>query len=92
MKALISAAGRGARMGNMTKDTNKCALKVDGVPIIKRLVDSLEKLSINKVSVVVGYQQEKIRDILGNKVIYLENNERAKVYLPFVHGEAEEKY
>ena len=73
MKALISAAGIGSRMGNLTKDVNKCALKINGIPIIERLVNSLEQIGIEEVFVVVGYQQQTIKDILKDRVTYVEN-------------------
>ena len=75
MKALISAAGMGYRMGDLTKNINKCALKINGIPIIERLVNSLEQIGINEIYIIVGYQQQKIRDILKDRVIYLENND-----------------
>ena len=75
MKALISAAGMGSRMGDLTADINKCALELNGIPIIERLVNSLESLGINEIFVVVGYQQQSIKDILKDRVTYLENSD-----------------
>jgi len=74
MKALISAAGMGVRMGKLTENTNKCALEINGISIIQRLVSSLYSLSVNEIYVVVGYKKKEIMSILGNQVTYLENN------------------
>jgi len=77
MKALITAAGIGSRMGKLTKDTNKCAIEVGGLPLIQRLVDSLEALQIKEIFVVVGYKKNTIKNILGDRVTYLENSNYA---------------
>lgn len=74
MKALISAAGMGVRMGKLTKNTNKCALEINGIPIIQRLVTSLRDLSDDEIYVVVGYKKQEIMSILGNQVNYLDND------------------
>ena len=78
MKALITAAGRGARMGNLTSTINKCAISVNKIPIIERLVNSLNFLDINDIYVVVGYKSDQIKKILKNKVHYLYNNDFEK--------------
>ncbi len=55
-QALILAAGRGSRMGSLTEDAPKCAVKLNGYPLIYWQVKSLRAAGINKVAVVTGYQ------------------------------------
>ena len=74
MKALITAAGLGSRMGKLTLNNNKCALEVNGEPIIIRLVNSLNAIGINDIYVVVGYKSDQIINLLKNRVKYLYNN------------------
>lgn len=64
MKVVILAAGRGARMGFLTKNTPKSLLEVGGIPIIVRTLNSLPAC-IKEIHIVVKYQAEKIIDRIG---------------------------
>jgi choline kinase len=63
VKAIITAAGLGTRMGVMS-DVPKCALRVDDITIIERAVLLLLSLGI-EVAVVTGYKSEIIEEILS---------------------------
>ena len=76
-KALIVAAGSGLRLQPATNGVPKPALAVGGVPLIQRSVDILATHAINDVTVVVGYEQHRIRALLGDSVTYLVNEEFA---------------
>ena len=41
MQAIILAAGMGKRLGNLTKDNTKCMVKVNGIPLIDRVLRQL---------------------------------------------------
>jgi choline kinase len=96
-KALIVAAGRGLRLRPATEDTPKPALIVGGVPLIRRSVDILASHGISDVTVVVGYEQEQIRTLLGDSVSYLVNenfastNNMASMYVGR-HANADEPF
>lgn len=60
MKAIILAAGQGKRLGNITKNTPKCLLKLDKKTILNYQIDSLIKCGIDKILVVTGFKEEKI--------------------------------
>ena len=75
MKALITAAGLGSRMGHLTHNNNKCALEVNGIPLIVRLVDNLKTAGIDDVYIVVGYQANKIIDLFDDEITFLFNND-----------------
>ncbi len=64
MKAVILAAGKGTRMGVLTKDMPKSLLEVNGMPIIVRTLNSLPTY-ITEVHIVVKYQAKKIIDCIG---------------------------
>ena len=76
-KALIVAAGRGLRLRPATENVPKPALEVGGVPLIRRSVDILASHGIDDVTVVVGYEQEQIRALLGDSASYLVNEDFA---------------
>lgn len=76
-KALIVAAGLGMRLKPATEDIPKPALEVGGVPLIRRSVDILASHGIDDVTVVVGYEQDRIRALLGDSVTYLVNEDFA---------------
>lgn len=78
MQAIILAAGMGRRLGEYTKDNTKCMVKVNGVPLIDRVLNQLSTLQLNRVVIVVGYEGKKLRDYIGNernglKIEYVNN-------------------
>ena len=60
MTAILLAASRGSKLGELTADRPKCMLEVGGEPLIKRLVGQLKHLGIRDISVVAGYKHEAI--------------------------------
>jgi histidinol-phosphate/aromatic aminotransferase/cobyric acid decarboxylase-like protein/choline kinase len=61
MQALILAAGKGSRMGELTEHCPKCLVKVGGIPIIDRTIDALKFAGITKLNVVVGYKSDILK-------------------------------
>ena len=79
MQAIILAAGMGKRLGDLTKDNTKCMVKVNGVPLIDRLLTQLSRFSLVKVIIVIGYEGKKLRDYIGQEykglaIEYIENS------------------
>lgn len=79
MQAVILAAGRGTRMGELTNDTPKPLLKIKGRPIIEYTMHNLPQ-EIDEVIFVVGYKGEMIKNHFGNewegkKIRYVEQSE-----------------
>ncbi len=79
MKAVILAAGKGTRMGDLSKETPKPMLKVLGKTLIEHKLLSLPE-SVTEVVIVVGYLKDKIVDVLGSeyagkKIVYVVQEE-----------------
>lgn len=65
-QALLLAAGRGARLGNLTRDTPKPLLDVGGQPIIFRILEGLAEAGVRDVTVVTGHLAETLETVLGD--------------------------
>src|SRR5262249_36616772 len=57
-KAILLAAGRGRRLGEITATTPKPLIEVAGRPIIARIVENLAAWAVCDIAVVVGYLGE----------------------------------
>jgi len=66
MKAVILAAGKGERMLPLTKDKPKVMVKIGNKPILEYLVESLAKVGVKHIYMVVGYKKETIMSHFGN--------------------------
>lgn len=55
MQAMILAAGMGKRLKQLTQNNTKCMVKVNGVPMINRTLSQLERCSLSRIVIVVGY-------------------------------------
>jgi len=60
IRAVILAAGRGSRMGNLCEDRPKCLTDLDGEPLIARQIAALRRGGANEIGVVRGYRAEMI--------------------------------
>ena len=66
MKAMILAAGRGARMRELTDVTPKPLLQVRGKPLIEYHLEQLSAAGIRDFVINTGWLGEKIEAALGN--------------------------
>ncbi len=64
MKAVILAAGRGTRMGELTEETPKPLIEVNGNPFLYYLMKNVKNAGINEIAVIVSYKKEKIYDFI----------------------------
>ena len=60
MQAVILAAGMGRRLRELTKDHTKCMVEVNGQTLIERILRQLDLLNLSRITIVVGYQGEKL--------------------------------
>ena len=78
MQAIILAAGMGRRLKTLTRNNTKCMIKVNGVTLIERLLGQIERQNVSKITVVVGYEGEKLKQFIASlgvkkPVEYVEN-------------------
>jgi choline kinase len=72
-RAIILAAGSGRRLRPHTADRPKCLIEVGGRTLIDRQIESLSACGVLDVVVVVGYRADVVRDVIGDRVRYIEN-------------------
>lgn len=60
MKAVILAAGQGTRIRSVHGERPKCLIEVDNTTILDHQLESLSRVGIKDVAIVVGYEQEQI--------------------------------
>ena len=66
MQAVILAAGMGKRLKELTRDNTKCMVKVNGVTLIERMLDQIDRHHFSQIVIVVGYQAENLMDFVGS--------------------------
>ena len=54
--ALIPAAGRGSRLGDITSNYSKCLLDIGGKNILERQIYTLNQFGVDRIIVIGGYQ------------------------------------
>ena len=70
--AVVLAAGRSTRMGR----ENKLLSPVEGKPMAVRTVAALKKCALGGITVVLGHQAEKLRQVLpAKKLRFVENKQ-----------------
>lgn len=89
--ACILAAGKGTRMNS---DLPKCAVPLNGKPMINYVVDACLEAGIDEICVIVGYKKEQIIECLKDyKNVYtceqvnqLGTGDAVKAGAPFLRG------
>lgn len=82
MRAMILAAGRGERMGELTAQTPKPLLRVGEHCLIEYSIANLKRAGIEEIVINVSYHAEQIKTHLGDgkrygvKLFYSEEKER----------------
>ncbi|MDR3478237.1 MAG: nucleotidyltransferase family protein [Gammaproteobacteria bacterium] len=66
MRAMILAAGRGERMGELTRDVPKPLLRVGDRYLIEYSLESLAKVGVQDVVINVCYRGDQVKAALGN--------------------------
>ncbi len=60
MNAIVLAASRGNELHELTYDKPKAMLSIGGHSLLRRLIDELKRLGINKSTVIAGYKADAI--------------------------------
>lgn len=64
--AVLLAAGRGTRLGALTRDFPKAMLEVGGTPILHRIIGGLAEAGVDRVTVVTGHAAAILEDGTGD--------------------------
>ncbi len=72
MKAIILAAGKGSRL-DQSGETVKCLLKFGSLTLIELQCKFLRECGINEISMVVGFEAERVRRTCGPGIEYIDN-------------------
>ena len=78
MQAVILAAGMGKRLKELTQNSTKCMVKVNGRTLIERMLSQLEKRDFSRIVIVVGYEGQKLIDYISTlnvkkPIVYINN-------------------
>ena len=82
MKAVVLAAGEGARMGPFTASEPKVMIPVGNRPILEHVVRALVDEGVHEMVLVVGYRRERIMSYFqegkefGARIEYAVQNSR----------------
>ena len=78
LQAIILAGGRGSRMGDYTREHQKCMLEVDGAPIIQHILSGLRDTFGTRLEIIIatGYRGSEIKSYFGDtyegmKLVYV---------------------
>jgi NDP-sugar pyrophosphorylase family protein len=67
MKAVILAAGKGTRMGELTATLPKPMVRVDGKPVLQHIIEGLrDEAGVKDFFLVIGWCGQVIRDHFGD--------------------------
>ncbi|MGL5123022.1 MAG: bifunctional UDP-N-acetylglucosamine diphosphorylase/glucosamine-1-phosphate N-acetyltransferase GlmU [Fusobacteriaceae bacterium] len=72
LKSLILAAGKGTRMKS---ELPKVIHSVNGVPMVKKIMDTLDELKVQENILILGHKKEEVLDIVGD-VTYVVQKEQ----------------
>ena len=67
MQAIILAAGRGIRLGDLTAEVPKCLLDVGGRPLIGYSLDRLAENGVTDTAIVTGHYDHRIHEAVGDR-------------------------
>jgi NDP-sugar pyrophosphorylase family protein len=71
MKAVILAAGKGTRMGDLTANLPKPMVQVEGKPVLEHIVEGLrDEAGITDFFIITGWCGNVIRDHFGRRGLH----------------------
>ena len=88
MKAIILAAGRGSRLGDLTNNIPKCMILINNKTLISYQISAFIDNNISDISVVTGYLKDKIENKFIKK--FFVNNEWEETNMVFSLYKADE--
>jgi choline kinase len=82
MKVIILAAGQGTRLGQLGEKIPKCLLPLNGSTLLEQSIQTLKKLNLTDITVIIGYMAEKIQ-IVCHEVKTVINSEYSTSQPPY---------
>lgn len=67
MQAVIMAAGKGSRLGELTKGMPKAFVEIKGKKLIEYNIDLLHSFGIHDIIIVTGYRNDVFEELLKDK-------------------------
>ena len=67
MKAMILAAGRGARLLPLTEEIPKALIPVNGVPLLELQIQRLKRFGFHELVINVHYHGQQVIDFLESR-------------------------
>jgi choline kinase len=74
---IILAAGRGSRLGKITKAIPKSFLKINNKKLIEKIIESFQISNVKKIKIITGYRSDKF-NIFKDKNINIIKNKNWK--------------
>jgi choline kinase len=78
MRAVILAAGRGARLNGHGGDGPKALVRLGGMTLVERQIRTLREAGVRDVTLVIGCEADRMRQHCGRSVRYIENPQFAQ--------------
>lgn len=66
MKVVIMAGGKGTRISSVAKDIPKPMIKIEGMPVLEREIESLRNQNFDDIIITVGYLGHIIMEYFGD--------------------------
>jgi L-glutamine-phosphate cytidylyltransferase len=76
MRAIILAAGSGSRLHGAAGDNPKCLLQMGGSTLLARQIECLRRVGIPEVTVVAGYQGQRVAETCSEQSATVVLNDR----------------
>lgn len=90
MQAIIMAAGKGSRLGDLTKGGPKSFVEIKGKKLIEYNLDMLRKHNVREIIIVTGYRSDAFEKLTADmpdvKIVYNPFYEMANVIGSFYMG------
>jgi dTDP-glucose pyrophosphorylase len=67
MIAVVPAAGRGTRLGQLTAERPKALVPVGGIPVLFRVIDGLVSAGVDRIIVVLGHLGDQVEAALSGQ-------------------------
>ena len=68
MRALLLSAGKGTRLGDLSKKIPKCLIKIDNITLLEQWIIKLLEVGVTEILINTHHQHLKIKKFLKGKI------------------------